>query len=69
VVEGDLFLVSGEPELRHLAQQRLYVERVLQRLVDSVLADSTSSGFSDPGFSVAAAAPPSCGWCWGCGGP
>ena len=64
VVEGTLPLVSSEPELRHLAQQYLYVERVLQRLVNSVLADSTN-----PGFSVAAAAPPSCGWCWGCGAP
>ena len=64
VVEGALFLVSGEPEFRHLAQQRLYLERVLQRLVDGVLAGSTG-----PGFSVAAAAPPSCGWCWGYGAP
>jgi hypothetical protein len=34
VMERPLPLVLGEPELRHLAEQRLRVERVCQRLVD-----------------------------------
>jgi hypothetical protein len=34
VVKRTLALVLGEPELRHLAEQRLRVERVCQRLVD-----------------------------------
>jgi hypothetical protein len=37
VVEGPLTLVSGKPELRHLTEERLHVDRGLQRPVEERL--------------------------------
>jgi hypothetical protein len=61
VMERPLALVLGEPELRHLAEQRLCVERVFQCLVNRRVRR--------PGFSGADAGRSSCGWCWDCGAP
>ncbi len=65
VVERSLFLAQGKPELRHLPEQRLSVERAFQRLVNG----HALPGFLPRGFSDDDDAPPSCGWCWDCGVP